>query len=449
MDNTEVSTLAGLADESSSIATNAHTFEEEDLAALQLLRAQEIDELVSQGLIPDSLRFDEETLNSIIISHPELVLRIETGALYPAEQLSFSVENLALPRVVKDALSIELRKMVDADTSTNNYQTWSAKTAEDAFGNFMFEMTALKLIQIATKHLDDFRNAQQSTSQTTESTPKKIFHQANDAIAATGVDLTSLKTDDNASALLDKSLEEICAGIPQDFRVLHVERVIRNDHLLGFYQRQQEIRERLDKVPLRTLRSAVDPSTRSSARTKVEVIEALVEPRMTFHGTTSNVVRGIVQHGFLKPGDVNPATGHKLWQRCGGTYGAGVYSSPNAEFALMYSGQYAAATEPSHFWGLKLLVCAVVMSLPAAMTRSDEWWTQSEPFPGADSHVANSSEAPEGGGQQSKSFQEILLRPLRSSEKKPKGSRCTPYLQASPPQGGQGERKLCLVISVL
>ncbi len=131
-------------------------------------------------------------------------------------------------------------------------------------------------------------------------------------------------------------------------------------------------------VPLETRREL---RKIGGAKEKDSLANYLVDPRLTFHGTRKDYVASIVRQGFLLP-DVNNV-------RCGSTYGRGLYSSPNAEFALRYTGFSASPTQNSEFSGLKLLVCATIMGISSTMFREDNWRIQTEPYPGADSHVAN------------------------------------------------------------
>ena len=109
---------------------------------------------------------------------------------------------------------------------------------------------------------------------------------------------------------------------------------------------------------------------------------------MTFHGTQIHHVANIVRFGFLMPGAINPATGKRLEVRCGSTYGCGIYSSPSAEFSISYCNQEDGRPEVRNP-KIKILVCATLMGRAAQMYSSDNWRSQTQPYPNADSHIAN------------------------------------------------------------
>jgi hypothetical protein len=365
-------------------------FNDDDLIELSLLRGLEIDCLVSEGLLSPYQRFDSSLLESLLFTYNELVLTIHTGDTYPASQLSFEVVNLDLPRLVYDSLRIALRIIIEEGAKVNNADRWMRRDEDDAFGVFEFEMSVLKLVQKTNEHLDKYRKllAQDEEDNITTNTSLKF---KNDGISKFGIDLSTVREDRTASSILGKSIQDICQEIPDDFRVLHVESIIRNDLYRNFLKRQNSIRESLQKLSMGELRKAV-PSARANnhhALKSDELAELLVTPKLTYHGTQNSSVPSIVKHGFLAPHMVNPGTGQRLGVRCGRTYGSGIYSSPNAQFALYYSGQEATPTKLNGFWGMKLIVCATIMGRSAAMSRGDCWLFQTEPYPGADSHVGN------------------------------------------------------------
>lgn len=203
------------------------------------------------------------------------------------------------------------------------------------------------------------------------------------------MDLSSITIDRKASDVLGKLPDEICSLIPPSFRILHVESVLRHNLYSKFLACQNEIRDQLTALPRHALQSLITKDHITRRDTIEELVENIVAPKLTFHGTSNRFVPSIVQNGFLAPGAINPQTGEPLPVRCGSTYGRGIYSSPSVEFSLSYSGSEAQPTSPNDFWGLKLLVCATLMGRPAQMSREDSWWTRSEPFPGAHSHVGN------------------------------------------------------------
>lgn len=355
---------------------------EDDLTELSLLRALEIDELVSSGLLTEKQRFDESLLSELRFTYPEIKLHLFTGPAYPAEQLSFEIENLLLPRLDFDALRVELRKIRSDETAANNNQRWREREEGEAFES---EMTALHLVQKTIDFLNSFRKLDGSEEPLIKEKCK------NDIIPFSGIDLKTLNINAVALELLGKTPEQICEMIPEGFRVLHVETVIRNDSYSDFLKCKARIRQRLfDNFSDEELRKIAHIKHHNRRRTeKSEMVKHLVTPKITFHGTPNRLVPNIVRYGFLRAGDFNPETGKQLEKRCGNTYGRGIYSSPSAEFSLNYSGEDARPTTPNGFWGLKLIVCATVMGAPREVFRDDNWREQGRPYPGADSHVAN------------------------------------------------------------
>jgi len=206
-----------------------------------------------------------------------------------------------------------------------------------------------------------------------------------------GVDLESIQG--AATELLGKTPAQICDDILPDWRILHCENILRRDLLDKFRQFQQGLREELMGVSLQRLKECVPREYRRSGdgtASREQLVEYLTKVHTTFHGTRRELVPSIVQHGFLKPGDVHPATKKPLPIYNGSVYGQGIYTSPAADYALLYAEGNEVQTTPSQLPGLKLIVCAVVMGRTACLHWGDNWFDQSEPYPDADSHVNDS-----------------------------------------------------------
>jgi hypothetical protein len=135
------------------------TFSEDELIELSILRGQEIDELVEHGLLPQGSRFDEELLNTLVFSHPEVSISLHTGWKYPAEQLEIGFDNRTLPRLVMDALRIDCRKIIIKEVEKNNFKEWRDRELRNSFGVFNFEMTALHVAQKIEEHLNKYRDS--------------------------------------------------------------------------------------------------------------------------------------------------------------------------------------------------------------------------------------------------------------------------------------------------
>lgn len=134
-------------------------FSDDELLELSLLRAKEVDELVEHDLLDASRRFDENLLDILVFSYPELTISLHTGPTYPAEQLRVEFENISLPRLVVDGLRNTVREIVVRDADTNNYEGWSGRSDIDDFGMFEFEMTAFHVARVASEHLEGYRDS--------------------------------------------------------------------------------------------------------------------------------------------------------------------------------------------------------------------------------------------------------------------------------------------------
>jgi hypothetical protein len=199
---------------------------------------------------------------------------------------------------------------------------------------------------------------------------------------------------DSPDHILGVSVKQICEKVaPRDsqLQVLHCEKIMRTDLRSNFYKTQTDLRESLDRQSLNHLSQVVPPEFRRSHGKggKEEMVSYLAKPKLTFHGTRSSAIPSIVRYGFLKPGSKHPSTGEEIGVRCGNTYGKGIYSSPDPNFAISYSEFDAHRTQSNEIPGFKLIVCATLMGRAAKVFREDNWRHQDKPYQGADSHVGN------------------------------------------------------------
>lgn len=132
-----------------------------------------------------------------------------------------------------------------------------------------------------------------------------------------GIDPKTVRGHDLTNSIISKSPEDVCAKIPEYFRILHIESVIRSDLAARFFTRQAGIRNDLGKLHLNVLKGSVKRETRlemgKRANEAQTLIDHLVSPDLTFHCTREDRVPSIVRQGFLKPDEKNV--------RCGSTYG--------------------------------------------------------------------------------------------------------------------------------
>ena len=375
-------------------------FTDDDLIELELLRDQEIDALVNQGFLPAVDQWNPEMRSGLVFQHPEVVVEIVTGHPYPAAPLKYQVKNQTMPRIIVDKLRSALYKILLDDGDTNNFESWANRGLVNNFGCFEFEMTALHIAAKTAEHLADYRNSQKATKASEESdklnTDLSMAAQYSAALNLqdNGTSLSTIQQHNRVSSLLGKTPEEICAGVPEHFRILHIECVVRGDLYKDFLRQQTNIRERLLNSPLSHLKKSALMDFPNTPRKRMDdkelLVDHLVTPHLTFHGTRRDFVPSIVRNGFFLPGDTIPFSFETHQVRCGSTHGRGIYSSPSPAFSLSYSGSGAFATKPNEYDGLKLVVCAAVMGVSAMLSYGENWRQQSEPVAGADSHVSPS-----------------------------------------------------------
>lgn len=200
-----------------------------------------------------------------------------------------------------------------------------------------------------------------------------------------------------ADTLLGGTSHEICAtvlkqmqteavlhdvqGEVKDLAIVGCELILRQDLLHRFLAKQALLREELQKFDVDQLKifspshkmhrgffSLLDHDVarqvvyRDRPIDKDRLIEALVKPRMAFHGTLDRCVPGITQHGFLMPGDRHPESkaAHKV--RCASFGGKGIYATPDFLYSLYYS------LEGKRQDSFQVLVCAVTLGRAADVT---------------------------------------------------------------------------------
>ena len=352
-----------------------NSFTEDELLELELLRDQEIDAIVEAGFLDKEERWNPKYRDGFHFNFPEMAIDIKTGFGYPVSGLTYNVTNVSLPNVIIDQLRIALRALSREHGSINCYERWYQRHSTPT-GCFEFEMTALQLAKMSLLHLEAFRkDPSYSRNQATNLRPTdfhlleerrlvgffefglpglhSIWHERgkgkqydplneqwknreaemtneqklvfSDALTERqitdsiwGVDPATIEGHDLANKLLGKTPKDVCAEIPDLFRILHVESVIRSDLAARFLDRQAEIRTLLEKMPLTEIQGCLRHKTRSKLgkrkREKATLIELLVEPTLSFHCTREESIPSIVRHGFIKPRGTEEV-------RCGSTYG--------------------------------------------------------------------------------------------------------------------------------
>lgn len=354
-----------------------------------LLQNIEIRGLFRTHLPPEVEEWDGSLQDGFIsFKYPELDLRISSRAhcwSTPQQEII----NRELSRKVVDALRASLRDIA-REASEADVNALTSFDVRD------LAMLVLQLVDETTSCVRTWRSSQLKATDVSQRgwNAKEAKHWREVTENEYGVDLDSVE--DTASDIIGKIPKEVCENILPNYRVIHCETVMRKDMLRHFKQRQRKLRESLLNQRLDNLKQCVPIEQRrdkgGGQRQKEQIVDYLVTPRLTFHGTRKDLVASVVQYGFLKPGDIHPATGIPLPVRCGSTYGQGIYTSPNPTFSLMYSGRAARASKSKELSEMKLIVCATITGRTAQMRSEDDWREQSEPYPGADSHVANNQQ---------------------------------------------------------
>ncbi len=296
------------------------------------------------------------------------------------------IVNRDLPRKVVDMIRAELRAFT--------FQELTAIISPSArFSRLHYALSFLRFAEVVTAHLVAYRESELIkaasskergwNAQTTSNWNEMITNEH-------GVDLESIQ--DVASHFLGKTPKQICEQIMAGYRVIHCETVLRGDLSSRFFAKQIELREQMLKLSTESLRRLLPTEIRHGKEAtrlqKEDIIDILVKPRLTFHGTRHASVASIVQYGFIKPGDALPGSKKAMEVRCGNTFGRGIYSSPSASYALSYSADDGEPLEPNRIPGIKLIVSATLMGRAAEIRHSDNWRGQARPYPGADSHVS-------------------------------------------------------------
>ncbi|EQB49384.1 hypothetical protein CGLO_11301 [Colletotrichum gloeosporioides Cg-14] len=354
-------------------------FSEEDIVQLALLRDEETDALIDAGFLNDDHRLSSPMDDVLCFTHEELILQVTAGVHYPVTAPSFDLINLALSRKDIDGLRATLRCVIEEAAETNCVEKWLDRE-NSTYGIFEATKVVFKMAHETDALVRAVRNRANQKADEKQRIPSDQFQKK--AVQA-------ITTNEIALEYLGRSAREICETIPSCYRVLHAECVIRRDLAARFDTCRARLREKL-------LRHRKSLPKCCAKHTRLEdKLEHFIRPCMTFHGTQRHFVPSIVRHGFLKPGSRVPKgdkggnDGNLHEVRCGSTYGRGIYSSPSADFSLSYTDSWARPTSPTEYFGLKLIVCATIMGRARQMFHGDNWRTQSEPYEGADSHVAN------------------------------------------------------------
>lgn len=186
-----------------------------------------------------------------------------------------------------------------------------------------------------------------------------------DALVGNQYNLDFSSIDDFSRDLLGMPIQDIVADIPDDFRVIHIESVVRGDLLYRFNKYRRSLAEILNTEDAKALWAKLPFNSRLRQRNRnglrrEDIVADMLTPRVVFHGTPLQNVGSIVRSGFLHHGDiaadgktaVTPQA-HSVWHR-------GIYASQSAGYALSYAEGQDIKTPLGRIPSMRLIVCAAI-----------------------------------------------------------------------------------------
>lgn len=207
-----------------------------------------------------------------------------------------------------------------------------------------------------------------------------------------GLDVSTIR--DTASEILGKTPEELVRNIPSSWRVIHMESVLRPDFVRRFWSYKTRLQDELQADP-GSLRDRLSPHSALEGRvrarlSKADVIEDMLKPRITYHGTPLKNVASIVRYGFRMPGRV--VDGKVIASpRSGIAFNRGIYSSQAPFYALSYAYGQSQQTPLGQIPSMRLFVCATIMGR-TYQNQDGEDKEHSALVDGYDSHFAHEFE---------------------------------------------------------
>jgi hypothetical protein len=177
-----------------------------------------------------------------------------------------------------------------------------------------------------------------------------------------GLDVSTIQ--DTAYSILHKTPEELTAGIPKVWRVIHMESVLRHDLVGRFWGYQASLETDLESCRT-SLRDRIPPHSKLAGKVRAQIshdtiIQDMITPRVTFHGTPLQSVGSIVRHGFKMPGKLVEEQ-VVASPRSGIAFDRGIYSSQEASYAISYARGQKEMTPVGMLPSMRLFVCATIM----------------------------------------------------------------------------------------
>lgn len=352
---------------------------------LRQKEAELFNEILYTHLLKDVVRWECTEEIGWVFQMEDLILDVESFAFEPVQ---VHVATWSMPRKYIDPLRCELRRIVSGPLESR----------KDMFG---FATILLRLVEEAVSVVEEWKNQISRKNKVVEPNTSRGWNARDlDAMTAVqslienplGLDISTV--DKSGEALLGKSIGELCASFPEQYRILHIEPVFREDIVARFRYRRESIYEDLLKLPHNQLRQCVSKKKVpiGSSNTQEVLAQELCNPHVTFHGTARHNVSSIVRWGFVKPGQ--KAGQKEVNIACGASYGIGIYSSPDIEYATYYASSYVennytpSKTSPEDLPGLRIIICATIMGRPLSVTRDATRRTEGVAEKGAHSHVS-------------------------------------------------------------
>ncbi|KAJ3529848.1 hypothetical protein NM208_g9577 [Fusarium decemcellulare] len=177
-----------------------------------------------------------------------------------------------------------------------------------------------------------------------------------------GLDVSTVQ--DTAFEILGKTPEQLIADIPDQWRVIHMESILRPDLVRRFWAYKHILRKNVESGETR-LRDRLPPHSQLEGRVRAQlnhdtVMDDMVTPRITYHGTPLRSVSSIVRYGFKLPGNI--VSGKVVSSpRTGVVYNRGIYSSQAPFYAMSFAAGQSDKTPIGIVPSMRLFVCATIM----------------------------------------------------------------------------------------
>lgn len=353
-------------------------FRQSQFLDLRSKEAEIFNELLDCHIPEDVIRWDCYEDFGWVFELEDMVVDVNNTA---ADAVTVRVTSNSMPRVYIDPLRQELRHILSSALASQS-------------GILEFAITLLQVLETAVIFIQEWKAKVEGKTggRLTRWDAKAVSQQAVFENPL-GLDLTTV--DDSAFHLLGKSVKQLCQDLGDDqFRILHVENVLRSDLVNRFRKRQNQMLDQLLRCSYSQLRRCVAHDTipyGSSLDNRDDLARQLCKPRATYHGTNRWKVSSIVRWGFVIPGQ--KAGDSTIGIQSGASYGVGTYTSPDANYALLYSSwskeeRILEKIGPEQIPGLRLIICAVLMGRPLQVTRDATRRTTEIADPNADSHVS-------------------------------------------------------------